>query len=171
MMGLTRKQWRLLTYLREYIGQNGEAPTAREIQAALGISSTSGVWHRLTQLEERGYICRTYARTRAIALNDPPIIINGHPYRFIPITIAATGKSTAGTVKRTHWRLRPENAHRRHLQYPPAAPRIRQGKTTKEAREARDAMPRVDRDPCTYCGVRGDIGCAHQPCRGLSAAS
>lgn len=23
-------------------------------------------------------------------------------------------------------------------------------------------MNRVDRDPCTYCGVRGDVGCRHQ---------
>lgn len=22
--------------------------------------------------------------------------------------------------------------------------------------------PRVDRDPCTYCGVRADVGCRHQ---------
>ena len=24
-----------------------------------------------------------------------------------------------------------------------------------------DALCRVDRDPCVYCGVRGDFGCAH----------
>lgn len=27
---------------------------------------------------------------------------------------------------------------------------------------AREGMPRVDRDPCSYCGVRGDIGCTHR---------
>lgn len=24
------------------------------------------------------------------------------------------------------------------------------------------AQRRVDRDPCTYCGTRGDIGCKHR---------
>lgn len=26
----------------------------------------------------------------------------------------------------------------------------------------REGMPRVDRDPCHHCGVRGDIGCKHR---------
>lgn len=31
-------------------------------------------------------------------------------------------------------------------------------KLTKEAREAQ----RAERDPCSYCGVRGDYGCRHR---------
>lgn len=27
---------------------------------------------------------------------------------------------------------------------------------------AMDDAPRVSRDPCPYCGVRGDIGCRHR---------
>lgn len=30
-----------------------------------------------------------------------------------------------------------------------------------ELNEDRDSQPRVDRDPCPRCGVRGDIGCGH----------
>lgn len=29
---------------------------------------------------------------------------------------------------------------------------------TLKARE----MPRVERDPCSYCGARGDLGCKHR---------
>lgn len=86
MIGLTKNQRRLLTYLREYIGQNGEAPTFDEIRVALGIPSKSQVFGRMNALQERGYLTRSYGKTRDITLLDPPIVINGERYRFIPIT-------------------------------------------------------------------------------------
>lgn len=30
------------------------------------------------------------------------------------------------------------------------------------ARAIRDDLPRVERDPCSYCGVRADVGCRHR---------
>lgn len=86
MIGLTKQQRKLLTYLREYIGQNGEAPTFREIRAALGWSSGSRVFEVLNALQERGYLWRGYGKPRSIVLFDRPVIIGGVSYKFIPIT-------------------------------------------------------------------------------------
>jgi hypothetical protein len=38
--------------------------------------------------------------------------------------------------------------------------RIR-GITRTETEQRRAELPRVDRDACPRCGVRGDIGCRH----------
>lgn len=42
----------------------------------------------------------------------------------------------------------------------------RQKEQAKANREERDAivssLPRVSRDPCVRCGVRGDLPCAHR---------
>lgn len=84
--GLTKQQRRLLTYLREYIGQNGEAPSFEEMRTAFGWGSKQRVWEVLNALQERGFIWRDYNRPRSIKLLDPPIRINGEWYKFIPIT-------------------------------------------------------------------------------------
>jgi hypothetical protein len=36
---------------------------------------------------------------------------------------------------------------------------------TAKLTEAEIAQRRVDRDACTYCGVRADVGCKHRPWR------
>jgi DNA-binding MarR family transcriptional regulator len=41
------------------------------------------------------------------------------------------------------------------------ATRRERSKEHHEQLEARPLPPRIDRDPCPRCGVRGDIGCAH----------
>lgn len=48
-------------------------------------------------------------------------------------------------------KLPPQPAHNGNPACPPAS------KVAKREEEA--ALPRVDRDPCWRCGVRGDIGC------------
>lgn len=44
---------------------------------------------------------------------------------------------------------------------PAARRRIVEAQRRLAAKEAADAAPRVYRDPCPRCGVRGDIGCGH----------
>ena len=77
------------------------------------------------------------------------------------VRICGTGKQTAGEMPRTHWRDRPENKHRKHKLYrssakPRELPPI-------EPCASFQALKPVDRDPCGYCGVRGDVPCKHRP--------
>lgn len=75
------------------------------------------------------------------------------------VTIQKTGKRTAGTVERPHWRLSDRIKAQRASEL--SGPKIsahaaeRRGETVQE-------LTRVYRDPCPRCGVRGDIGCKHQ---------
>jgi repressor LexA len=70
-VSLTRKQHDLLTFIREYVRQNsGVAPSFKEMQRALGLSSKSGIHRLMDALEERGHIKRSRYRHRAIELVD-----------------------------------------------------------------------------------------------------
>lgn len=64
IMGLTRRQRELLTYLRT----REIAPSFSEMQGVLGLSSKSGVHRLIEALEERGYITRSPNRARSIEL-------------------------------------------------------------------------------------------------------
>lgn len=46
----------MLSFVRSYYTQTGVTPTTRQIQAQLGISSTSVVQYHLKQLERRGLL-------------------------------------------------------------------------------------------------------------------
>ncbi|HMM25490.1 MAG TPA: hypothetical protein PKA36_11925 [Pseudoxanthomonas mexicana] len=65
---LSKRQRRMLKFLREYIAREGYAPTVREIGVGCDISSTSIVAYNLGQLQDRGYIRRAPGRVRAIAV-------------------------------------------------------------------------------------------------------
>lgn len=58
MKGLSPKQERMLQHIREFVDENGYPPTIRQIQSALGISSTSVVDYNLNALEREGYLRR-----------------------------------------------------------------------------------------------------------------
>lgn len=65
---LTRPLRDILQSVVAYVDEHGYAPTMREIQATVGISSSSVVAYRLTVLEERGYLRRTPGASRSIVL-------------------------------------------------------------------------------------------------------
>ncbi len=69
-MGLNLKQQRMLSYIREFIRDNGYPPSIREIGSALGISSTSVVKYNLDILEREGHIERDRTISRGIKLKD-----------------------------------------------------------------------------------------------------
>lgn len=58
----------MLAYIRSYISTYGYSPSLREMMAGLCISSTSVATYRLEQLESHGFIKRTPAIARGIAL-------------------------------------------------------------------------------------------------------
>jgi repressor LexA len=70
MRKMSERQRRILRYLEEFIRDNGYPPSIRQIQDALGISSTSVVDYNLNLLERRGLIQRQPRSSRSITLLD-----------------------------------------------------------------------------------------------------
>lgn len=65
---LTRRQRQILDFLRECIDRDGRPPSLEEIGRRFGLSSLATVHKHLTKLEEKGFIKRSWNRSRAITL-------------------------------------------------------------------------------------------------------
>src|SRR6476620_346621 len=63
---LTRKQYELLLFINDRLGEGGVSPSFDEMKDALGLKSKSGVHRLITGLEERGFIRRLPHRARAL---------------------------------------------------------------------------------------------------------
>ncbi len=72
--GLTPRQQRILTVLREAIEQRGYPPSIREIGDLVGLASSSSVAHQLRVLEEKGFIRRDPNRPRALEVFIPELM-------------------------------------------------------------------------------------------------
>ena len=62
--GLTPRQQRVLTVIRDSIERRGYPPSMREIGERVGLTSSSSVAHQLRVLEEKGYLKRDPNRPR-----------------------------------------------------------------------------------------------------------
>jgi len=69
--GLTARQQRVLTVIKDAIEQRGYPPSMREIGERVGLTSSSSVAHQLRVLEEKGYLKRDPNRPRALSVFDP----------------------------------------------------------------------------------------------------
>ncbi|MGW2228264.1 LexA family protein [Streptomyces formicae] len=58
MRDITDRQRAVLAAIRTHIAETGEAPTLREIGAAVGLSSPSSVHYQLRRLEQAGILTR-----------------------------------------------------------------------------------------------------------------
>ena len=65
---LTKRQREILNYLNEFMEQNGYAPSLEEIGRRFGLSSLATVHKHLTNLQEKGFIRRTWNRSRSVEL-------------------------------------------------------------------------------------------------------
>lgn len=86
---LSNRQSQIFHYIVKFIDEHSYSPSVRDIQEALGVSSTSVVDYNLKALEERGVIRRGKGISRAIELvNDdaPPRVLR---IRVAPTPIAA----------------------------------------------------------------------------------
>ncbi|MBA2465911.1 MAG: repressor LexA, partial [Nocardioidaceae bacterium] len=63
--GLTARQQRVLTVIKDAIERRGYPPSMREIGERVGLTSSSSVAHQLRVLEEKGYLKRDPNRPRA----------------------------------------------------------------------------------------------------------
>ncbi|QWC84904.1 transcriptional repressor LexA [Nocardioidaceae bacterium] len=69
--GLTPRQQRVLTVIKEAIERRGYPPSMREIGEQVGLTSSSSVAHQLRTLEEKGFLKRDPNRPRAIEVLSP----------------------------------------------------------------------------------------------------
>jgi repressor LexA len=69
--GLTPRQQRVLTTIKDSIEHRGYPPSMREIGERVGLTSSSSVAHQLRVLEEKGYLKRDPNRPRAMSVFSP----------------------------------------------------------------------------------------------------
>jgi repressor LexA len=72
--GLTPRQQKILTTLRDAIEQRGYPPSIREIGEEVGLASSSSVAHQLRVLEAKGFIKRDPNRPRALEVFLPDVM-------------------------------------------------------------------------------------------------
>ncbi|MGN6250991.1 MAG: transcriptional repressor LexA [Marmoricola sp.] len=72
--GLTPRQQRILSTLRESIERRGYPPSIREIGETVGLASSSSVAHQLRVLEQKGFIKRDPNRPRALEVFIPELM-------------------------------------------------------------------------------------------------
>jgi repressor LexA len=65
---LTKRQREILDYLQEFIQQQGYAPSLEEIGRRFNLSSLATVHKHLTNLQEKGFIRRSWNRSRSVEL-------------------------------------------------------------------------------------------------------
>jgi repressor LexA len=68
MEPLTRRQKEILEYIRNFIDDNGYAPSYREIAHYFELSSTGTIAEYINILEEKGYLTKDAMEARAIQL-------------------------------------------------------------------------------------------------------
>jgi repressor LexA len=94
--GLTPRQLRILTVIKEAVLRNGYPPSMREIGEAAGLASPSSVRHQLTNLEQKGWIRRDSQKGRAMEIilpGEEHLSANGtSPSRNVPLV----GRIAAG---------------------------------------------------------------------------
>lgn len=64
------KQGEILDYLRQFLSENGYAPSVREICAAVGLRSTSSVHYHLSELKRRGLIEMEVNKNRTVTVSQ-----------------------------------------------------------------------------------------------------
>jgi repressor LexA len=72
--GLTVRQQRILSFLRESIEKRGYPPSIREIGEHVGLASSSSVAYQLRELESKGFIKRDPNRPRALEVFLPEVM-------------------------------------------------------------------------------------------------
>jgi len=65
---LTKRQREILDYLQEFIQQHGYAPSLEEIGRRFNLSSLATVHKHLSNLQDKGFIRRSWNRSRSVEL-------------------------------------------------------------------------------------------------------
>jgi repressor LexA len=99
---LTKRQREILDYLQEFIQQSGYAPSLEEIGRRFSLSSLATVHKHLTNLQEKGFIRRSWNRSRSVELlaartgqRALALPLLGYVAAGAPIEAVATNESIA----------------------------------------------------------------------------
>ncbi|MCC7008883.1 MAG: transcriptional repressor LexA [Acidobacteria bacterium] len=102
MQPLTKRQREILDYLEEFIHQHGYAPSLEEIGARFNLSSLATVHKHLTNLQEKGFIRRSWNRSRSVELLSAPaahraleLPLLGYVAAGMPVEAVATAETIA----------------------------------------------------------------------------
>jgi repressor LexA len=68
VLPLTKRQREILDFLSEFITQHGYAPSLEEVGRRFSLSSLATVHKHLTNLQQKGFIRRTWNRSRSVEL-------------------------------------------------------------------------------------------------------
>ena len=90
MQPLTKRQREILDYLNDFIQQHGYAPSLEEIGRRFGLSSLATVHKHLTNLQEKGFIRRSWNRSRSVEL--VPVKASGRAVELPLLGYVAAGK-------------------------------------------------------------------------------
>jgi repressor LexA len=85
---LTKRQQRILEFIREAVEGRGYPPSVREIGDAVGLKSPSSVHSQLATLERGGYLRRDPSRPRAIEVRfdpDTELSLRPGPTKIVPL--------------------------------------------------------------------------------------
>lgn len=73
----------ILAYVRRFIAEHGYSPTAREICASLGISSTSVAMYHLNALWRQGKLERSPMKSRGLRVTGQRTVFPGDQVRVL----------------------------------------------------------------------------------------
>lgn len=86
-MRTTNKREEIYDFLRNFISENGYAPSVREICAGTGLKSTASAYYHLQGLAQAGMIRLDESKKRAISLVEP-----AQPGRIPIVGVVTAGK-------------------------------------------------------------------------------
>ena len=99
---LTKRQREILTYLQEFIQHHGYAPSLEEVGRRFSLSSLATVHKHLSNLQEKGFIRRSWNRSRSVELVDAPaghraleLPMLGYVAAGVPIEAVASSETIA----------------------------------------------------------------------------
>jgi len=111
---LTKRQKEILDYLSEFIQQHGYAPSLEEIGRRFSLSSLATVHKHLTNLQEKGFIRRSWNRSRSVELLAAP---TGHRALELPMLGYVAAGVPIEAVTTTETIAVPENLAGRRESY------------------------------------------------------
>jgi len=91
-MNLTKRQRQIYDYVRQFLEQEGYAPSIEEIAAHFGLSSVATVHEHLRNLEAKGALRRDPNRSRALEVVD-----GGAQRRTEAVELPLLGRVAAGS--------------------------------------------------------------------------
>jgi len=68
--GLTEKQLKLFNFIKIYISENTISPSYDEMKVGIGLKSKCGIYKKIEQLAQRGWLRKLPGKTRSIQVID-----------------------------------------------------------------------------------------------------